>query len=245
MRAGTSTLSKSSPSPRLRRNLKRPEPLHLLKFILRQPNLPLGIAADAAVWCRIHADNPECVTRLGTLLTFYAKDDARAPLTDIALDVLERIEPGDLANEFIRAATIATIGQTAWIQNANGDFKATPGLRLRAVHAYLLQESDMYRPGLYVLEPSFMRKPPLVHHVAHLVQSGALNRAADRDKIEQFVQWLATWPADEKPRIASAVIRLAKLLYRPDLAQRIGFPNPNDASIADVAEAALTSAASG
>ncbi|MFL5215513.1 MAG: hypothetical protein ACJ8DH_16755 [Microvirga sp.] len=229
----------------LRRNLKRPEPLHLLKFILRQPNLPLGIVADAAVWCRIHADNPECVTRLGTLLTFYAKDDARAPLTDIALDVLERIEPGDLANEFIRAATIATIGQTAWIQNANGDFKATPGLRLRAVHAYLLQESDMYRPGLYVLEPSFMRKPPLVHHVAHLVQSGALNRAADRDKIEQFVQWLATWPADEKPRIASAVIRLAKLLYRPDLAQRIGFPNPNDASIADVAEAALTSAASG
>jgi hypothetical protein len=133
-------------------------------------------------------------------LTRHGNGDARAPLTDIALDVLERIEPGDLANEFIRAAIIATIGQTAWIQNANGDFKATPGLRLRAVHAYLLQESDMYRPGLYVLEPRFMRKPPLVHHFAHLVESGALDRKADRDKIEQFVRWLATWPADKKPR---------------------------------------------
>ncbi|MFL5315581.1 MAG: hypothetical protein ACJ8A0_10955, partial [Microvirga sp.] len=42
---------------------------------------------------------------------------------------------------------------------------------------------------------------------------------------------------------ASAVSTV--LLYRPDLARQIGFPNPNDASIADVAEAALTSAASG
>jgi hypothetical protein len=114
----------------------------------------------------------------------------------------------------------------AWSQNAKGDFKATPELRLRAIHAYLLQESDMYRPGLYALEPRFVRKSPLVHHVAHLLESGALDRKADRDKIEQFVQWLATWPADEKQRIAGAVTRLAKLLYRPDLAQRIAFPEP-------------------
>ncbi|MFL5146772.1 MAG: hypothetical protein ACJ8DN_01320, partial [Microvirga sp.] len=44
---------------------------------------------------------------------------------------------------------------------------------------------------------------------------------------------------------ASAVSTV--LLYRPDLARQIGFPNPNDASapIADLPEAALTSAASG
>jgi hypothetical protein len=212
----------------LRLHVRDPDAQYLIKYISRQPNLSLEIAAGVAAWCQLNVEDPEAVTRIRTALVQHGRGDGRPVLQDIALDILERLDPEDFEERGINVAALSVIGLVGWSLHYHGESNTHAGRRLAAVHQYLMCASNIYKPDQVADHPRWTRQLALINHVAYLVRAGYLNRVLDKPAIENFIQWIAAWPAEEQRRAFGAVERLGKALYQPTLCQRLGMVAPRD-----------------
>ena len=204
----------------LKQNAKNPDAVFVLKHVCQQRDLPCDTIKDIISWCGNFPDNRDSISRISLVLSRYATKDLQRPLVDCSLLVLERIKVDRLTDEWIRYQTLATIGTLAWKMRFLRDIES----RLDAIHADIFRRSSVYSSS--VTTPDFVLNPTLVHHVASMLDHKIIDPKTDRQALERFVDWLASWPFDRKPLLRPALKPLERNCPISELWNRVGI-EPN------------------
>jgi hypothetical protein len=202
----------------LKSNTKNIDAVFVLKFIARDPNLPMDAVEDVLAWCANFPDNFDSICRIGPILSRFAEGTLERRLTVGALLVLEHVQTDWLTDQGVRVATLATIAALARKIPAVPDIES----RLDSVHAPLFRRSPIYSIKYVSGTPSFALDPILVHYVASMIRRKVIDVDADRNAIEQFADWLAAWPVDRKKTLRSAVQELELAHPIPNVWARVG-----------------------
>ena len=202
----------------LKQNKTNPDAKFVLKFVVRDRDLPLETIEDVIFWCTNFPNTLDTICRIGPMFSRFASGPLEKRLTEVTLLVLEHLEANWLTDKGAREATIGTIALLAWKPRPIDNFEA----RLDAIHAKLLLHSSAYSPGFVANAPKFVLNPALPRHVSGMIRRKIIDPETDLSALERFADWLAAWPPDRKPLLQAAIKALEQSCPIPGLWARVG-----------------------
>jgi hypothetical protein len=200
------------------RNRKNPEAVYVLKFIVKERELPSETIEDIVVWCTTFPDTLDSICRIGPIVARFSSGALERPLIEAALVVLEHVQMSSFTDKGVRYATIATIGALTWKLRSTSGFEA----KLDRIHANIFLNSDMYQLTLVPGTPSFVFNPAIAIHVAGMIKRKLIDPERDAGALERFADWLAAWPPERAQLLQPAMHMLEKDCAIPGLWDRVG-----------------------
>ena len=201
-----------------KRNKDKLDAVYVLKFIVRERELPSDAIEDVIAWCTTFPHVLDSVCRIFPILSHYGSGTLEKPLIDAAMLVLEHIRMDWLTDKGVRDATVATIGVLAWKLRFISDF----GSRLDDVHANVFLSPATYQAAFVPSTPNFVLNPALAQHVVGLVERKIIDPVRHRSDFERFADWLAAWPPERKRSLQPAMQVLERSCAIPGLWKSVG-----------------------
>lgn len=166
--------------------------VYTVKQLARIRDLDMEMVALIVAWCSLHRTNPDTITRINRILARYGRGKWREPIANVAVDVLEHIDPHDLAEDW--PGRMAVLNVLSLVAKGDTDWRiGSLRWRVQSSHQHLALGGHLYKDLGESGEPPFVRSSMLVHLFAELIALGHLSLEQDRSLIETFTSWVRSW----------------------------------------------------
>lgn len=185
----------------------------VLKYIIRQKDLPPTILHAAIRWCALFPDSEDAIWRVMSVLGTYIKSDEAVAIVLAFLACLRVLNPHRLSRmshgidedgSLLSFQVLNALGLSLGVLALD----AVDRDELRIAHAKLLAHSEIYEAAHADREPYVY--PALVHHVSELIKRGLIDLDRDRVGLARFADWMRAWPEDASEDLELAISSLRR-----------------------------------
>jgi len=188
----------------------------VLKYIVRQKDLPSDAIRNAILWCARFSDHEESIWRITSLLGRYSRaSEAVAIVRAFVICVrsldLQRLGQERSSNEKDHNANLLSHLILLSVNRAlsvRGLDEVDRG-DLLDIHKRLLIQSFVYATAL--VEGPARALPSLILHVAQLIRDGSVSPDRDPAALQRFADWMRAWPDDARNDLELAVASLRRV----------------------------------
>ena len=175
------------------------EATYVLKFVARQRELPVTAINGILAWSRAFPEHPDALDRMVRLGSNLVRSDLATGITFTAEELLN-VRLGDAGCLSDRTVIGQITSMLTLIAKNPGVEQATLSRRVDALFRKWLRCPESYGSQT---ERWVFTGPKHVERVAHLldIQDMDVDDPKNRIALGRFVQWIRSWPEDQKKHV--------------------------------------------